>query len=348
MWILFLSFVLHYGTVLFFVLRPQMPGYQPQTIRSIQDQFASIVLNREAEAIIVANTLMGDYDVVSEEEIALSKERRRIMASKSSTAERDDQSMSYDIAEKGDVGSFEIPPAYGTEQSRDALQREGERVVMEEGILGVLYARRATQGEKASAGILGEESKGQKQYDRVFQNLEDIGSSGGALKTGRGTGNEKAAKSQRSRTTESGNIDQYISELGTTSTTADMERTTEYIKSGLSPLSNEGQEMEMGAVSSGARDIDEVATIVLAHNSAIQYCYERELRRNPDLKGKVAVRFTILPEGVVDNVKIISSTLNNERIERCIISRISRWDDFGAIDPSLGKATFRQVYTFGF
>ena len=84
------------------------------------------------------------------------------------------------------------------------------------------------------------------------------------------------------------------------------------------------------------------------NNSAIQYCYQRELKRDPNLKGKIVVRFTIDISGKVRIVNIISSTLNNARVERCVVSRIQRWDDFGAIDASKGSESFRQVYTFGY
>ena len=86
----------------------------------------------------------------------------------------------------------------------------------------------------------------------------------------------------------------------------------------------------------------------MGHVKAIKYCYERELKRFPTLKGKVAVRVTVNPEGAVKHVEIVSSTLNNDRVERCIVSRIRLWKDFKAIDPKEGDVTFRQVYAFGY
>ena len=43
----------------------------------------------------------------------------------------------------------------------------------------------------------------------------------------------------------------------------------------------------------------------------------------------------------------MSSTLDNDRVERCILARVLLWKDFPAIDPSEGDVTFRQVYVFG-
>ena len=96
------------------------------------------------------------------------------------------------------------------------------------------------------------------------------------------------------------------------------------------------------------RSSDAIQEVLFSHNKAIQYCYERELKRNPTLKGKVVVRITVNPEGHVVNASIVSSTLNNERVERCILARIRLWKDFKPIDPSEGNVTFRQGYLFGY
>ena len=121
-----------------------------------------------------------------------------------------------------------------------------------------------------------------------------------------------------------------------------MKRKGSIIVSNISAVANEQGKK------SDCRNSDEVSEVVNSHNAAIQYCYQRELKRNPDLKGKLVVRFVINPSGKVKDVKIISSTINNPRVERCVVNRIRRWDDFGAIDPAKGDATFRQVYTFGY
>ncbi len=98
----------------------------------------------------------------------------------------------------------------------------------------------------------------------------------------------------------------------------------------------------------GGRSQDAVAAIVARHTAAIQSCYQSEVRRTPELKGKIVVRFVITPQGTVESATIVSSTLNNARAEKCVISRILRWDDFGAVAPDKGKTTIRQVYTFGY
>jgi len=93
---------------------------------------------------------------------------------------------------------------------------------------------------------------------------------------------------------------------------------------------------------------EEVSAIVAAHNTAMQDCYKQELRRDPNLRGKAAVRFTIDVYGHVTSAEIVSSTLNNPNMEDCILRKVRRWMDFGECDPSIGETTFRQVYVFGY
>ena len=47
---------------------------------------------------------------------------------------------------------------------------------------------------------------------------------------------------------------------------------------------------------------------------AIQQCYEKELKRNPSLKGKVVVRFSITPAGRTTDIDIEENTLGNEAV----------------------------------
>ncbi|HVE88045.1 MAG TPA: AgmX/PglI C-terminal domain-containing protein, partial [Myxococcales bacterium] len=65
--------------------------------------------------------------------------------------------------------------------------------------------------------------------------------------------------------------------------------------------------------------------VVKSHEREIQYCYESELNAHPDLAGKVAVVWTIGPDGGVTDASVTETTLAAERAEQCILSRIRRW-----------------------
>jgi TonB family protein len=65
--------------------------------------------------------------------------------------------------------------------------------------------------------------------------------------------------------------------------------------------------------------------VVKSHQREIQYCYEAELNANPDLAGKVAVVWTIGPDGGVTDANVTETSLAAERAEQCMLTRIRRW-----------------------
>jgi len=97
-----------------------------------------------------------------------------------------------------------------------------------------------------------------------------------------------------------------------------------------------------------ARKAEHVTRIVLNHNRSIQDCYKQSLKKQPDIKGKVVVRFSVTPGGAVDRVEVVNSTIDYEPMIRCIVNRIRRWKDFGESDISLGTVSYRQTYVFGY
>lgn len=97
-----------------------------------------------------------------------------------------------------------------------------------------------------------------------------------------------------------------------------------------------------------ARKPEQVTRVVMQHNRAIQDCYKQALKHQPDLKGKIVVRFFVAPDGKVANVELISSTVDYEPMIYCILTRIRHWNDFGECDISLGTVGYRQTYVFGY
>lgn len=58
---------------------------------------------------------------------------------------------------------------------------------------------------------------------------------------------------------------------------------------------------------------------------SVQQCYERELKRNPGLAGKLVVRFLITTAGRVGEVSIESDSMGDSNVNACIVSTIRRW-----------------------
>ena len=72
--------------------------------------------------------------------------------------------------------------------------------------------------------------------------------------------------------------------------------------------------------------LDEESGFVFEKNKRMLYSvYERALRKNPGLSGKIVFELSINAEGKVVNVTVVSSTLNDDVFVRRLISRIKQF-----------------------
>ncbi|HEY0096344.1 MAG TPA: AgmX/PglI C-terminal domain-containing protein, partial [Archangium sp.] len=78
-------------------------------------------------------------------------------------------------------------------------------------------------------------------------------------------------------------------------------------------------------VESSEVDREALARYIKSRLKAIQGCYEKELKRNPSLKGKVMVRFNILPSGRTGEIEIEENTLGNDAVASCIRTVVRGW-----------------------
>lgn len=83
------------------------------------------------------------------------------------------------------------------------------------------------------------------------------------------------------------------------------------------------------------------------HNKVIQGCYKQSLKKIPDLKGILELRFILNSGGEIEDVEIISSTLAEPEMERCVLEKMKRWRFFQPIDPKYGNRSYRLKYNFG-
>ncbi len=68
-----------------------------------------------------------------------------------------------------------------------------------------------------------------------------------------------------------------------------------------------------------------IASVVKRRIRAVQACYERELKKNSSLAGKVTVQFTIGTVGRVTSAKITVNTTKSAAVGSCIKQRIGLW-----------------------
>src|SRR3954447_11699578 len=75
----------------------------------------------------------------------------------------------------------------------------------------------------------------------------------------------------------------------------------------------------------GELDPAMVAKEVRTRLGAIKACYERALKRNPNLSGKVVIHWTITQAGTVSGVDVESGTPGDAEVASCIKSLVARW-----------------------
>ncbi len=108
----------------------------------------------------------------------------------------------------------------------------------------------------------------------------------------------------------------------------------------------EVEKIEGEASSDMNRSYDVINSIMKRTRLRIVRDFERILKKNPDLNGKIDVKFTILPNGKVIDVRIIQSTVNSQELEEAVIRWIQR-TTFPEIDASTGnlEVVFPFVFT---
>ncbi len=78
-------------------------------------------------------------------------------------------------------------------------------------------------------------------------------------------------------------------------------------------------------VESSTLDRDAVGRFVKSRANAIKGCYERQLKLEPTLKGKIAVRITINTQGKVSETEVDEDTLHSDAVISCIKGLIRFW-----------------------
>ncbi len=78
----------------------------------------------------------------------------------------------------------------------------------------------------------------------------------------------------------------------------------------------------VGDTNRPARSREEIEMIFDQNKGAIYALYNRALRRDPGLQGKLVLRLTIEPSGAVSLVEIVSSEFDDDELERKLVQRI--------------------------
>lgn len=90
-------------------------------------------------------------------------------------------------------------------------------------------------------------------------------------------------------------------------------------------------------------DQNSILDVIKKNKRGIQACYEQELQKNPELQGKVVLKLTVGEDGKVSEYEIESSTLDNEEVHKCMLTRVRRWQ---FPKPEGGPASFSLPFVF--
>ena len=340
------------GVVVYILSQRPVPEYSEREIAQIQERFANFVLGEDLDrrrtgtiASTTGTAMSGDEEGISEE---LGEGGEGEGEGGGTGGEEGGRGTGEGMGE-GDAGGFRRPTRVEAAEARRRTREAISREVSNRGILGLLTGTgRAAEGEAVSSLFTstGTGTGADDDLDKVLSSVNGLKAQG-ALEPGGGGGGGEGGEGggggvRGTRSGRQATIDDLVteSEDGVRSSQS-LSRRGELVIEAPTEVAGRGRK-------SIYRSPEAIQEVLLSHNAAIRYCYERELKRNPTLKGKISVRITISPDGQVKDATVVSSTLNSERVERCIIARIRLWKDFKPIDPSEGDVTFRQVYTFGY
>lgn len=97
---------------------------------------------------------------------------------------------------------------------------------------------------------------------------------------------------------------------------------------------------QRGGGNKATRSSEEIQLVFDRNKSAIYSLYNRELRRDPALQGKVVIELKIAPSGRVLACRVISSELGSPELEEKFVARVMLFD-FGAKDVDTTVVTNR-------
>ncbi len=217
--------------------------------------------------------------------------------------------------------------------ARGQQRQQMEQAVAGSGVLGVLSAGGGGGSGDAVLDVLGGAAGGTGDLDAVLAGV-------GGLATASGSGQRTRLGGRGGgRSSGSADINDLIGGIGSVGSKS-------IGRSGSIKMALEGARVSGKGTKAANRSSEEISRVINDHNDAVEFCYKRESRLNPNLKGYVVIEFVIGWNGRIKTSKIVNSTLKNKKVENCVKGRIRSWR-FKPIDKKEGNVTVRQKYIFG-
>ena len=282
------SFLLH---LIFVIYLRNVDWPRKPDIEAVPDRFVQMVMKKEEKKPEEKKPTEAkkDDDAAKKAEKKKSEEKKEAAAPKRELTEAEKAKMAEDKA-KADA------------ERRARLAEQ----VKSTGLLKLLGAK--AEGEGSIADVLGRGDVDRDQ-EKAFQGVGGVGVASGNDQL-RGI---KSGGSGSGRVAEVGGLRGGAGIVGGgTGAAAAEKKVSGVVKS------------EAPAVD-GELDPNMVAKEVKSRLGAIKACYERALKRNPNLSGKVVIHWTITQAGTVSGVDVEQDTLGDAEVASCIKSLVARW-----------------------
>ena len=123
-------------------------------------------------------------------------------------------------------------------------------------------------------------------------------------------------------------------------------RETTKVTSGLAETTKRSAQATAGntdGAGGAARSEEEIRKIMTQHKGAIDLIYNRALRQNASLQGKMVVKIVIDPNGHIVEATLVSSELDDKALESRILARIRQ---IRFPESRVTRTTLNQVFDF--
>jgi len=315
---------------------PKFSGFS-WTHAVVQGLFSDLLFKFIFIALLVLNAtilfLFKDYEVKVEQHLDMEKVQQRfakfILKSPDELMNEATTTLSTDLTE-GEQKSGAEKEKQSSSQRRSGRKGSGRgNPAASAGLLSLIGG--TGSGSKSSSVVDALVDRG------LVADLNNILGGGTNLKVGgKKTKDDSDPLDQLIGTGGSGGIDDFLASMDN-----DVEEVTlrKQVRVNLSSATSKSGDAE----AMGYRSEQAVMSVVNARMGRITWLYEKYLKRQPNLAGKVTIEFTIAANGFISEVRIIESTINHPQLENDLKSLIKRLK----FDPiPQGSASF--VFPFHF
>ncbi len=271
-----------------------LPKPEPVKLEDMSSRFAKLIVPNIEEIKEEAKELEKKVDEDSK------------LASKK-VVKKEEPEEKATVAKEESVKKNTTPRDAATRAKEEAQKREEMRQkVAGMGLLKLIgTAGDSSSGSGVISDVLGEGGK-DKDIDSALAGVKHIG-----IATSSG---------QRSRKGDAGATE-----------VAKIEDVQTAKSSGKVGIAKREEKVVKGAAKLGAPEVDgsmsskDIGKVVRMNSTAVRRCYEKALKSDPTLKGKIAVTFMINAKGRVEMVEISDDTMKNASVSACIKSLVRRW-----------------------